>query len=844
VSADLSNKDKLFYFVNYDGQRRSFPILFPGPSSSPAFAAVNAAKASNCMSTVNKKPVSVVGLTTAQCNAAIDDILGNIGAQPRTGNQDIFLGKLDLQASTNNRLNVSFNWMNWHNPNGAQSATSFTAGSNTQNGTFDTHERFLVASWNSVISPTMVNDFRFQWSRDFQFYSANFSGPSVQIGSLFGYGMPNFLPRAAFPDEHRLQFTDSVSLVHDKHTIKMGVDISPVHELLINLFQGGGLYSYTYTDKNAAATLVAWVADVYNLPLSNDPSINPATDPLLSKHYNTFVQAKDVVNPASQAGKDDFYDVDYAAYVQDTWKLRPSLTLNLGLRYDLQWIPQPPRPNPNPLGNIYTSKINIATLDFGPRLGFAWQASKNTVVRGGYGIFYANTTNSLYYNTRVENGVFQLTFNCNAGYDPNSAIGSPSACAPAFPNILFAAPGPALQAPFSGALTPQALNVDPSTLPLATLAFRGQAPNMLEPMVHEAEIGYERELPWNMSTSATYMITKGQHLPVCADANLAPPTGTISYNVGSGTFLNGSMSIPSSVVTVPFFTQRLNSGVGIVSACRSIVHSRYNAGIFTLKKQFSHGFELLANYTLAKTKDDGQVLGDTGTFNGSSDAPLNPLNQEFEWGNSDFDQRQRFVTSFLWTPSLKVGNSILNYLANGFGFGGIVNIASPFPVNALLSSSFTPCLGPSCAKFGVNPCTQAGDVCGVDFGTTGVIEINAGSQFGAGGRAPNFPKNSFRGRTQVRTVDFRITKDLKLWKERYKMQIIAEAFNLFNHTVGTGVTTPVYAYAANGSSSCSSANFPNGFPCLVPQTSFLTTSATGSSLVGPRQMQFSVKLNF
>lgn len=883
-------KDKLFYFANYDGQRRSFPIIFSGPSSSNAFAAVNNLAAGLVPSGPNSgpcstyvglpaaggavtlSPTSVVGLSAQQCQTAINYIMSTIGAQPRKGTQDVFLGKLDYQASTNNHLSATFDWMNWHNPNGAQAATTFTAGSNTQNGSFDSHERIFIASWNAVMSPTMVNDFRFQWSRDFQFFSANFSGPSVALGSLFGYGMPNFLPRAAFPDEHRLQFTDSVSVVHDKHTVKVGLDISPIHEKLINLFQGGGVYNYSYTDTNSkpfttaataqnialpvfdtsATTLQAWIADVYGLPLSNDPS----SGAFLGKHFNTFAQAKDVINTPQEAGKDDFYDVDYGAYVQDSWKMRPSLTLNLGLRWDLQWIPQPPNPNQNALANYYTNKINIPKFNFGPRFGLAWQASRNSVVRGGYGIFYGNTTNSLFYDTRVENGVVQQTFNCNASFTPSSGQGSPSNCSPPFPNILFPAPGPSLQQLFPGSLTPQAQNINSGSLNPSSLALRGQPPDFLPPMVHEAEIGYERQLPWNLSASGTFMITKGQHLPVCPDANLAPPgtpivntaantpiaglpagavttpPSTITLIAPAGSFLNGAVSVAGNTITLPFFTSRIDPGVGIITTCKSVVHSRYEAGIFTVKKQFSHGVELLANYTVAQAQDDGQVSNQVaaGTFSGGSDAPLNPLNQQSEWGTSDYDQRQRLVLSFLYAPSFKVQNSMLSYLVNGFSFGGIVTISSPFPVNALISATVTPCLGPSCGL--LNPCAKAGDICGVDAGVTGAVAINASN---SPGRTPVFPKNSFRGPTQTRVMDFRVTKDLKIFKERYKMQVIAEAFNLFNHPVVTGVLTSAYSVTYPSSPSS---------PTLNPISSFLTPSQTGNGLVGARQMQFSAKLNF
>ena len=93
----------------------------------------------------------------------------------------------------------------------------------------------------------------------------------------------------------------------------------------------------------------------------------------------------------------------------------------MGLRWDMQDIPQPAHPfTTDPLALFYTNKIYISKLNFQPRFGFAWQVEKNTVVRAGYGMFFGNTTDSLFYNTRVENGVVQKTFACNVGYAPSA----------------------------------------------------------------------------------------------------------------------------------------------------------------------------------------------------------------------------------------------------------------------------------------------------------------------------------------------------------------------------------------------------------------------------------------
>ena len=104
---------------------------------------------------------------------------------------------------------------------------------------------------------------------------------------------------------------------------------------------------------------------------------------------------------------------DLAGFLEDTWKARSNLTLTLGVRYDIQLVPQPPQPYiATPLTTLYTSTINIDKNNFAPRIGMAWQIGKGAVLRTGYGMFYAQTPGSTYYAQRVENGVYQQTSCC------------------------------------------------------------------------------------------------------------------------------------------------------------------------------------------------------------------------------------------------------------------------------------------------------------------------------------------------------------------------------------------------------------------------------------------------
>jgi Carboxypeptidase regulatory-like domain/TonB dependent receptor len=762
-------KDKLFYFVNYDGSRKVFPISYISTSKFPLACPTQA--------------------TAAQCTAANNYLFGLTGAFPRTGVNDIAFGKLDYQASARNRLSASFDLDDYHAPNSYNSNTTVSNNSVTANGPIVLHERFFVGSWESTVTPTVFNSVRAQWGVDDEVTGVNDGGPSTTIASVMAYGMPNALPRPGFPDEHRYQIADTVSISRGRHQMKMGFDLNFIHELAINLFQGGGIYSYS---GSAAAAFSNWVLDVYGLN---------AGDGLTGKHYSSFTQ---VTDPITGVGKDDFYDNDYTGFFEDSWKARPNLTLNLGMRYELQTVPQPPRPNTaTPLTTLYTSTLNIDKNNFAPRVGIAWQPAKNTVVRAGWGIFYAKTSNSTFYALRVENGVYQQTFNCLATTCPQLT----------FPNVIFTPPGPTPQAPFAGALTPQ---VTPFTPPALTQLSHGLVPDFVNPLVHEGEITIEHQLPGQMSVSGGWIFSRGEHLPVFVDSNVAPATTTHTYAV-----LNSAGGLAENI-TEPFYTTRLNPQTGVILNGFSIVNSWYNALVLTLRKPISHGVEALINYTFSKSIDDGAVAGANGTFFGT-DWPLDPKNQKQENSLSDLNQKQRFVASLVYTPQVfkKLTDKPLRLALDGFSFSGVVTESTGQPVFAQISGF------------------PSG---GVDYGVTGGEITNTGGS--TGGRPPQVGRNVYIG-PPLHNVDFRIMRQFAI-TEKYRLQVLGEAFNIFNHTNFSAVNGTAFNYAAVGAATCpaSIAGSTNG--CIVPNPTFLlpTGSSSANGLYTARQLQVSAKFVF
>ncbi len=756
-------KDKLFYFLTYDGSRKINPISY----TTTSFAGLG----QTCLAAI---PTSV-------CSAANAWVQSQLGAFPRFTNQDIGFGKLDYQINSKNHVSASFDILNFKAPNSYRTGITQANESPTVNGTARTREQIFVANWDTTLSSNLTNSFRFQWSRDLEQIAANSTGPNVGITNYMSYGMPNALPRPAFPDEHRYQLADVVSLSRGKHTFKFGADFNAIHELLVNLFQGGGVYTYA-----GANNYSNWVADVSGVNLN---------DGLTGRHFTTFVQ---VTDPVTGVGKDDFYNIDFAGFAEDSWKIRKNLTLVLGVRYDIQHVPQPEKPNTaTPLTTLYTSTIHIDKSNFAPRLGIAWAPSNKTSVRAGYGMFFAKTTNSTFYATRVENGVIQQTFNCNPTTCPTLS----------FPNVIFTPPGGAPVAPFAGALTPKVVTFAP---PALTQTSRGQVPDFHNPLSHQGEVTVERELPFKSSISASYVVGRTLRLPMFYDANIAPSTTTRSYDVTS------TAGATQSSFTVPFYNSRINTNTGPILVGVSDVNAWYNSMAITFKKRMNKGVEIIGNYTLAKATDGGQVPGQFGTFNGT-DTPIDPYNRKLEYALSDLNQTHRFVANFVYMPQFtkQIANRNLRYAVDGFAFSSILTFYTGQPVTGTISGNV------------------AGAIAG---GPTGGAVNNSGTA--TGGRSPGLDRNSYTG-PGAQNIDFRISRDFRI-TEKVKLAMLGEAFNLFNHTNVFTVNTTQYTYTAANAGLC--AGHTNG--CLVPQTSFLTPSATNNNLYGARQLQISARIIF
>jgi Carboxypeptidase regulatory-like domain/TonB dependent receptor len=325
-------KDRTFYFVNYEGQRRE---------ESNGFSQVII----DNIETLNRVR-SRFGLTPETLD------------QVRTNDYDQFLVKLDHQMGENNRFSVRYNYLNSEAllfpGGGGRASPASTAARNNAVG-----DQALVANLVSVLSPKAVNEARFQWARRRYDFEATVNEPALEISNLIIMGKTT--SDMDFYRETRFQLTDSVIFTAGDHQIKVGADYNHIQDNAVwNLF-----FPARIIFPNLAA-FSSFIPVVFWWPTLKDDPVRPV--------YDTSWAGAAV--PA-QWQDDTVFDESHSLlgfFAQDQWRATDKLTVTYGLRYDLESYPEP-----------YILEKDVDNIQ--PRLGLAYAYSPRGVIRAGYGLF-------------------------------------------------------------------------------------------------------------------------------------------------------------------------------------------------------------------------------------------------------------------------------------------------------------------------------------------------------------------------------------------------------------------------------------------------------------------------
>src|SRR6185437_15446317 len=736
-------KDKAFFFFSYDQQKRNFPGL-------------SIFSKNGFLNTANRTNIKARGVTDTQIDSALSFLNSISGPVPRTGDQKLFLPKVDWTINDANTLTVSYNRLRWNSPAGIQTQATNTRASDNFGDDVVQIDAVNV-KLASTLTPSLLNEFRMQWGRDneFQFSQPPAPGeptnapggrsPQTFINNGFSFGMPEFLERAAFPDERRWQFADTVTFTAGNHTFKWGGDINFVKDIINNLrFLGG---EFNYTGGNG---INDFIVDYTNW--TSNGAIRALT-PILNNNTTADDNLGLCVGSTRRAGKCyagnfnqgfgvlglNMKTTDLNYFIQDDWRVTPRFTLNLGLRYEYQLNPDPV--NVNPALPQTNNKVDDRN-NFGPRIGFALDVTgdgKNSI-RGGWGLYYGRVINSTVYNTLVNTGVGidrgQRQFTTAANNLPTACSGvSADNCAflPIYPNLL------------SGSTPP----------PGAVQYFDD---DFQLPQIHQWDFIYEREIARNTVVSASYLGSFGNSLPNFVDTNLPAPTRFVNLNVVGGPFAG-------AIFNMPLFTgPRPNTAFPAITEIRSNVFSKYHALVLQANRRLTRGLQFQTNYTLSRAQDNGQS---STTFT-ANNLPFNAFNQQNENGLSAFDRRQKFVASVVYSPN-PFADGAAKHIFNGWTFAPILNAFSGQRFTGNISGSIDP------RNFG--------------FASN---QTPGGGVNGSGGstRFALVPRNFFK-QPNIWYVDARLSRRFSL-TEQMKIEFLVEGFNVFNRTQVTVVNPTLY----------------------------------------------------
>lgn len=841
-------KDKLFWFYAFDAYRRNFPgtgkannpgSFFVNPTlNAPANggtcntttgaistpAGGSAASATDSAACLLAARLNLAGIPSTYASAAstystqLQSFLTDLGSVPRFGNQLINTPKLDYVINGKNTVSFLYHRLRWDSPGGVQTQGTNNYAIDTF-GTDFVKLDYGVAKLDSLITSNLTNEVRYQYGRELNdegnqptsaYTRANLINstgfaPEISLNSSVGFmfGQPYYGFRVAYPDERKWQIGDTATFVHGKHSIRFGEDIVHNHDLQNNVFEGNGFITYS--------TTVNYFSDLLTRNLGNQAS-------------KTCNSSGSGVGAGTAAGNYPCYSsyaagfgpavfqlstVDYGFFAQDDWKVTPTLTVNLGVRYDYESIPAPfAGLNGTAAGTLaLTSQKPSDKNNISPRIGFALDPTGKgkSVVRGGFGLYYGRIPNAVILNA-YEN------------------TGSPaSQSTPSYTTSnTGAAALPTLQAPPTGPA--------PGT---RTAYFFDK--HFQNPYTLQFDLAYQQNVGKANVVSVSYIGALGRELPNWLNVNLDPTkVYTIPYVVSPGT--NGSCGpVACGTYNVKAYAgsnkgaTTTNIGAidptfGSVTELISNITSNYHAVTVEVTNRTNKWLSYDVNYTFSHALDYNQTTATSASANNWIDPYANA---QANYGNSLLNVPHRVVGWMVLTAPGTKGDSGLGYLTNGWSLRPLLSMQSGLPYSALTTGT-TPqdCYSTTYVETnGVAGCYGAAG--------TGIAGTSSTSYL------PFLGRNTLKLPRNI-VVDMRVQKDFKFF-EHYNLQLIGEAFNLANHQNVTGVSTSAYAISTTqGQTPGSSLN-----KLTYSNTSFGVPSSINSNYANsPRLIQLAARIQF
>jgi Carboxypeptidase regulatory-like domain/TonB dependent receptor-like, beta-barrel len=760
-------KDKTFFFVNYEGLREFKSLSFNATTLSP-----NARDG-----ILSTGPVTIdprIKPYLALYPVPNDKINGDTGQYVfgggRDGSENFVITRFDHNFSESNIFSATYRF-------DYSQATTPDAFDLKQTAA-ETHNQNLVASLQHIFTPALLNTVHVGVTRTWATDGFDVNPKSSLLTDL----SLGFLPGIPAGD-FNVSGLDSWGGIGDTGADVVGYTSPQIYDDL------------------------AWTRGRHSLRMGFaleriDDNVNPQTTPNGSWVFGS-IQDMLTATPsqftAAVPGTDTrrgFRSTITAGYVQDDFRFRPNLTLNMGLRYETNTSLKEVNGKLGNLRNITDANpvsgnplfLNPTLKNFEPRIGFAWDPFQNgkTSIRAGYGIFDALPLPYLFWNKATHGLPF---FQIGAVSAPTNV--PVATLAAAFPN--------------------QGLSlVQPGTLRVLYLDYQPHRPYKMQ-----WNFNVERQVTRNLSFMVGYVGSASSHLPVGQnDADMVP----LSLTTKSAT---GQYLFPTTGAI-----QRINPNFGRIDAMFFNGHATYHALQTNLTQRLSHGLTFQTTYTWSKGIDNGSTFfSQNETLNSADNGYI--FDQRLNRGVSDFDIPHALAAHLVWeVPSPANLSPAPKFLLGGWQISGIFTAqsGSPFSVGltndvARTGSSTTKAAGGQRPNYNPAPGCSPNAV----TGDPGNYINTACFSFPATGVLGNLGRNTLRG-PALADFDFSVYKNHDLLQEKLKVQFRAEFFNLFNHPNLQAQTTTL---------------FNNKGALITTAGTLLPPTATSS-----RQIQFGLKLTF
>lgn len=696
------------------------------------------------------------GVTRAQTQTALTFLDSLSGPLDRHDTRSLGFVRMDTAAGRRDGFGAVFQTSEFRSPSGASDggpSTAVIARGRGSVGDSVLNVNAFSGHWLHSFSPAVSHELRGQWAHDLEYETPHVplaAEPAIGPGGLapevsiapqgFSYGTSASLGRVAYPDEHRLELTDSLILTTARHLITLGADWSRLDDDIATLNNAEGMFLYdSDLSRGHAGGLVDWITDfTYNVhayPNGGCPSIFSTVHDFC---FRSFTQ--------SFGGVDThFVTHEIAAFAEDAFRPAHGLQLTVGLRWDYTLLPIPQTPNRKldsafaTLGGPARGSTAVFPEDrnnFGPRASLTWSPGKrhSLIARLGYGGFFG----------RLPGATLQAAL-------ANTALPSTTASIRITPAAETLCPQVANQ----GFGYPCTYTATPPAAVVATTSATLFGTNFRLPAVQRATLTAESGLGRRLSLQATYQLAVATQLSSSVDRNIAPSTSTIRYVLQGGAGQPGLFS--GETFVVPLYAARLSSNYGPVTTLVSEANATFHAFTAEARLRGPGELDLHGSFTLSRSIDYAPQLGATPQLNSRFD----PYTPGYDKGLSSLNFPARFSGDLVFRTSLRRGIPALRHSLGGWRAAAVATVSSGAPYS---------------------------------YAVFGGTRLSGGRESlnGAGGATylPTVGRNTLRLPARSR-VDLRVGRDVP-FGERFRLNVFAQAFNLLNARNVTRIETRAF----------------------------------------------------